>query len=188
MFMRLLVSSFLLVCLLHGHAQVRRGDEQSTFAVEEIPGEARVTHPIAVPDGVLAILRTDGAVKSCLKDNPLGRGQSLSSWFVASQIHLYGVNEADVIVLPSLHGEESMCFQSPTGVGLFWVFRHDGQQYKLVLQTWGNGLQILTSKTDGYRNIQTGTVGEAGRVITNVRFRFDGTQYAKDRETTSEQQ
>lgn len=187
---RLFAASFLLVSILLGQAQFQgqRGqDEQSTFAVEEIPGEPRVKHPIAVPDTVVELLQTDEGVKSCLKDNSLDSGQSLSSWFVASLIHLDGPREADVIVVPSFRGHESMCFQTPAGIGLFWIFRQNAQRYELALRTWGGGLEILTSRTNGYRNVQTGTLGQAGRTRTNVAFHFDGVRYVEGREATQEQ-
>lgn len=184
---RLLAGSFLVVFLLLGQAQVLRSeDEQSTFAVEEIAGEPRVTHPVAVPEKVLEVLQRDQAVKSCLKDNPLAPDQSLSSWFVASVIHLDGPTEADLIVLPSFHGQESMCFQTPSGIGLFWLFMQNGQRYELVLKTWGSGLQILKSEVNGHRNIQTGTLGQAGRVLTNTVFGFDGIHYVERQEAASQ--
>jgi len=187
----LLVASFLFVFVLPGQAQVSvlsSENEQSRFTVEEIPSEPRIYHPIPVPDGALETLQTDGAVKSCLKDNPLDPGKSLSSWFVASVIHLDGPKEADLVVVPSFQGQESMCFQSPAGIGLFWIFRKHGERYELVLSTWGGGLEFLTTKTNGYRNVKTGTLGQAGRNLTNSTFHFNGTRYVANKETTQEQQ
>ena len=191
MLKRLFATLFLFVCILLGQAQAlgqRSEDEQSKFAVEDIPGEPRVTHPLAVPDKVVEVLQTDEAVKSCRKDNPIHAGQSLSSWFVASLIHLGGPKQADVVVVPSFNGEESMCFQTPAGIiGMFWLFRQHGQRYELVLRTWGGGFEILPSRTNGYRDVRTGTLGQAGRALTNLDFHFDGTRYVEDRERTSEQ-
>lgn len=186
----LLAASFLFVFVLPSQAQVSvlsSENEQSRFTVEEIPGESRVRHPIPVPDGALEKLQTDGTVKSCLKDNPLEPGKSLSSWFVASLIHLNGPKEADLVVVPSFQGQESMCFQSPAGIGLFWIFRKHGERYELVLSTWGGGLEILTTKTNSYRNVMTGTLGQAGRNLTNITFHFTGTRYVANKETTQEQ-
>jgi hypothetical protein len=186
----LFVAAFPFAFVLLGQPHVlgqHRGGEQSKFAVEEIPGEPRVNHPIPTPDAAVDVLQTDEGVKSCIKDNPLAPGQSLGSWFIGSVIHLDGPKGVDVVVVPSFHGQESMCFQTPTGIGLFWIFRQNGQRYELVLRTWGGDLEILTSKTNGYRNIRTGTLGEAGRDLTNLVFHFDGTRYVEDREATHEQ-
>jgi hypothetical protein len=185
-----LVAVFMLALVPLGQAQVSDSfikDEQSRFAVEEIPGEPRVKHPIPIPGVAVETLLADQGVKSCLKDNPLQTGQSLSSWFVGSSIHLDGPKEMDVVVVPSFRGEESMCFQTPAGIGLFWVFRQNGRRYELVLRTWAGGLQILTSKTNGYRNVRTGTLGQAGRVLANAAFQFDGSRYVEAGQATHEQ-
>lgn len=190
MLKRLFVTLFLLVFVLLGQIQAlaqRSENEQSRFAVEEIPGEPRVTNPITLPETVSEVLQADETVKSCLKDNPLDLGQSLSSWFIASLIYLDGPNEADVVVVPSFRGQESMCFQTPAGIGLFWVFRQYGHRYALVLRTWGGGLEVLQSRTNGYRNIRTGTLGQAGKILTKLPFHFDGTRYVDDQNATHEQ-
>jgi hypothetical protein len=187
----LLVASFLLAFVPFGQAKVsgpRSEGEQSRFAVEDIPGEPRIKRPIPVPDAAVEELQKDGAVKSCLGDNPLEPGQSLSSWFVASVIHLDGPMEADLVVVPSFRGQESICFQTPAGIGLFWIFRKNGERYQLVLRTWGGGLEILTAATNGHRNVETGALGQAGRVLTNTTFHFDGIRYVENRRTTQEQQ
>jgi hypothetical protein len=182
---------FSLAFLLLGQAQVlaqRSESEQSKFAAEENPDEPRVRNPIPVPDVVVEALKTEETVKSCLQYNPLEPGQTLSSWFIASAIHLDGPKESDVVVVPSFSGQESMCFQSASGVGLFWIFRKNSERYELVLKTYGNGLEILKSKTNGYRNIRTGTIGEAGKELTELVFHFDGTHYVESEESTHEQQ
>jgi hypothetical protein len=176
------------VLLGHAHAWGQRIEgEQSSFAVEEIPDEPRIKHPIPVPDAVVEVLKSDDGVKSCLKDNPLAPGQLMSSWFIGSVIHLDGPKEADLVVVPSFHGQESMCFQTPAGFGLFWVFRQNGAGYDLVLRSWAGGLRILTSETNGYRNVRTDSMGQAGRVLTNVVFQFNGNRYVENREATRKQ-
>lgn len=160
----------------------RSAIEQSKFAVEEIPGEPRVKEPITIPDAVTKALQTDDGVKSCLEDNPLESGQSLSSWFLASAIRLDGSDEADLIVVPSFRGQESMCFQTPAGIGLFWIFRRSKGQYDLILRTWAGGLRILNERTNGYRDVQAGTLGQAGRNLTSVTFHFNGIKYVQGRE------
>lgn len=186
----LLALLFLFAFALSVHSQ-KAGQlatqEQSIFSTEEAsPYEPRVRRPVPVPDAVLEILKADDGVKACLEYNPLASGQLLSSWFVASGIRLDGHNEKDLVILPSYRGEESMCFESVSGIGTFWVFRNLGARYQLVLRTSGNGLEILKTKNNGYRNIQTGTILHAGGFGTTVTFRFDGKAYRKYQETTQE--
>ena len=160
--------------------------EQSIFGTEELPGEPRVKRPLPVPDAASQILRTDDEVNSCLEHNQFAPDEDLRSSFIASEIHLDGPDEADLVVVPSFRGKEGMCFQSATGIGLFWIFRKNGEQYHLVLRTCGGGLEILRSRSNDYRDIQTGTLGQAGRYLTTVTFHFDGKRYRKYRERTEE--
>jgi hypothetical protein len=162
--------------------------EQSGFGTEEVPGEPRIKRPLPVPDAALQILKTDGGVKSCLEHNRLAPGQDLGPWFIASEIHLGGPHEADLVVVPTFRGREGMCFQSAAGIGLFWIFLKSGEQYHLALKTWGGGLEILGSRSNGYRDIQTGTLGQAGRFLTTVTFHFDGARYQKYQEETKKNQ
>jgi hypothetical protein len=164
----------------------RRGSEaeQSSFATEELPGQPRVQRPLSVPGAVLQKLKSDDIVDSCLRYNPLTPGQSLDSWFIASEIHLDGPTESDLIIVPSFKGEESMCFHSVAGIGTFWLFRKNGNHYELVLRASGNSLEVLGTRNAGYRNIQTVTAGEAGRYITKITYKFDGRQYKKAEEAT----
>jgi len=154
-------------------------DEQSSFGTEEVPGRPRVMRPLPVPSAVLQILETDEMVKSCLEDNPLPPGRRLGSWFVASEVHLDGPAETDFVVVPSFQGEERMCFQSVAGIGWFWIFRKVETQYRLVLKAAGNGLSVLETRSNGYRDIQTSTLGQAGKYLTTLSFRFDGERYTK---------
>jgi len=162
--------------------------EQSSFGTEEFPGEPLVKRPVPVPDAVLEILKGDDGVKSCLEYNPLPAGGLLSSWFIASEIHLDGVNETDLVVLANPKPEESYpCFHSVAGISWFWVFRQTGRRYELVLRCAGNGLDVLKTRNNGYRDLQTVTLGQAGRYVTTTTFRFDGKRYKKYRESTEEQ-
>jgi hypothetical protein len=115
------------------------------------------------------------------------RAQSgLEYWFIASGIHLDGPDETDLVVVPSFRGKESMCFESVEAIGWFWILRKAGERYQLVLKTRGNGLEVLKTKNKGFRNIQTGTLGQAGRFIPTVRFGFDGKAYRKYSKRTQE--
>jgi hypothetical protein len=155
--------------------------EQSSFGTEEVPGIPLVKRPVPVPNAPLQILNEDVDVKGCLSDTPLPPGHSLTSLFIGSNIHLDGSSESDLVVVPV---PDFGCFQSATGIGVFWVFRGVGEQYELVLKALGSGLTILKTRHKGYRIIQTGTIGQAGREFTTVTFRFDGKRYQKYGETT----
>jgi hypothetical protein len=183
------VAFVLSIFVMPGQARISAqsaGYGQSRFAAEEVPGEPRIHHPITIPDGAVSALQRDRSIQSCLKYNPLGPGQSLRSWFVASSIHLDGSTEGDLVVVPSLKGQQSPCFESPAGIGKFWILRKNGGRYELVLSTWGGSLEILPTKTNGLRDVKTDTLGQAGKNLTIVTFHFNGTHYVVVKDTTHE--
>ena len=51
----------------------------------------------------------------------------------------------------------------------------------------GRGLEILPTKTNGLRDVMTGTLGQAGKNLTNVTFHFDGAHYVVVKDTTHKQ-
>lgn len=155
--------------------------EQTVF--ESDPSQP-ITRPMPLPDAVLQILAEDNGVASCVKDNPIPSGRSLASWFAASEVHLKGFDEADLVVLPVSQGDSYMCFHSVEGMGWFWVFRQTGGQYELALKTAGLGLTVLDRRHNGYRDIQSGS--QVGKFATVVSFRFENGRYREDRQNTEE--
>jgi hypothetical protein len=161
--------------------------EQSSFGTEEFPGQPFLKRPVPVPEAVSEILMRDDAVQHCLGDDPLPSGEPLSSWFVASEIHLDDRNETDLVVLPNPKpGGSYLCFHSVEGISWFWVFRGTAGKYELMLKASGNQMQVLQSRHSGHRDIQTVEVGQAGKYLTTVTFRFDGKHYQTYRENTQE--
>lgn len=169
-----------LALLLEGWAVSQTiSGEQSSFNTNQAASEPLIKRPVRIPGAVLEILRKDDTVGACMEDNPVAPGQSLASWFVASEIHLHGPDEVDLVVLPAGRTETYMCFHSVEGVGWFWVFRHVGERYELALKTAGLSLRVLRTKHDGYRDIRAASeVGTLGRWVI---FRFSVGQYRKYR-------
>jgi hypothetical protein len=163
----------LLVCLilLFGHSTTLLAgrQEQTTFNANAIASEPLVEKSVPVPNAVLQILRDDDIVRGCKKDNPIAAGSSLASWFVASEIHLNEPSEVDLVVLPD-PDERYLCFHSVEGVGWFWIFRPASEQYELMLRTAGLSLEVLETKHEGYRDIQSGS--QVGKFGTALIFRF----------------
>jgi hypothetical protein len=138
--------------------------EQSRFSAE-----GTIKKSVRIPGDVMSILRQDRRSQTCL---PAGASQTgpLSSWFVASPIHLKGAGKADLVVTarnPCLFG---------ANIVPFWVFRNAGLRYELVLSVSALGLDVLNTKTKDYRDIRI-----ARATATNaysVTFKFDGMDYA----------
>jgi hypothetical protein len=155
-----------------------RQHEQSGFSVEQeiVP----VEKPTILPRGALQVLAKEAGVASCLENENVSSDQLPPSWFVGSEIHLNGPDEADLVVLPNLatgtHDGPgpAACFLG-ANTGQFWILRKTRDGYRLVLSVFTHSLTVLNSKWKGYRSIEAITISLA----TNTRtfFRFDGKEY-----------
>ena len=56
-----------------------------------------------------------------------------------------------------------------------WVFRKVGNDYKLALKTHSLNLNILQTKTNGYRDISVAALSAA--MIFGATYKFDGQRY-----------
>lgn len=95
-------------------------------------------------------------------------GNPPGSWFSASEVHLDGSGETDLVVMGRgpLRG---------ANVTTFWVFRGTLQGHVLVLTIPAHDLEITNTRWNGYRKIRTDAM-TAVRSYTNL-YRFDGGQY-----------
>jgi len=143
--------------------------EQSLFGAEE---EA-VDRPVKVPDGALDILRKDEQVVRYLESEQKSPDELTTEEFLASEIHLNGRDEVDLVVMGGGHLRGA-------NVITFWVFRRLREDYKLVLKVAANGLKVQTALWKGFRNISTATP-IAGSAVEML-YRFDGERYVRYRE------
>lgn len=150
--------------------------EQTRFGLEEL-----VRHPVRLPEAVLKILGDDGEVRSsrCVSEDDQAQAIS-ASWVEASQIHLDGPNEADLLV----KAKDRCLFGA--NIGPFWIFKSSPQGYRLVLAVSALGVDVLRHKTNGMRDVSAGAV--AGGKAVSVRFKFDGQKYAQSETKTEETQ
>jgi hypothetical protein len=146
--------------------------EQTSFDADP---SRQITRPVPLPDSALQILAQDSEVVACRKENPIPRGASLASWFVASEIHLDEAGKADLVVLPVAEGSPYLCFHSVEGIGWFWLFRQVGAHYELVLKAAGLGLHIRGTRHHGYRDIETGMA--FGTHSSQTTYRFENGKY-----------
>jgi hypothetical protein len=182
-----LVSLVLILICVRGAAQSQTGaaakgqePEQTVFGAEALPGEALVKKPVEIPNGVLQILRDNlyrGTI-NCIKNvNGLEPQQVPASWFMASEIHLDGAGEIDLIVRPG----DLMQSPSPNrwlfGAHAvpFWIVGNTGGKYELLLNTVADGLRVLDSRTNGYRDIEIGSLTAVS--LTTLTLKFDGHHY-----------
>jgi len=156
------------------HPQNARNSEQRHFSMEQeiVP----VRRPVNVPPEVLEILRRDElATRSGDARRP--PSEIPATWFVGSEIHLNGPNEIDLVVLPRLletvPAENAHLFGA--NVARFWVFRKTPTGYNLVFAESVHDLEVLLSRTKGYRDLRTTSATAVS--VTILLFRFNGVKY-----------
>ena len=160
------------------------GVEQSHFSAEQdVPGLA-VKRPVEVPESVLQILRTDERILMCIKDENLTPETVSASWFVGSEVHLDGADEIDLVVLPRLPQKELTEHRCLFGANIdpFWVFRKTPQNYELVLSVATHDLDVLGTRSKGYRDIRTYSI--TAKTIETTDYCFNGRKYEVIRHAT----
>jgi hypothetical protein len=138
--------------------------EQIAFSAED----GSVKQPARIPPDVWGVLQKDSNVLDVLNSQNLKPTQLPASWFAASEVHLDGAQENDLVVV----GKSLL---QGANVTTFWVFTQGISGPKLVLSVAAHDLAIETVRTQGYRNIKV-MMATAGRVSAAT-FRFDGQKY-----------
>jgi hypothetical protein len=167
---------------VHGQtAGQDQGSEQTGFNSDEVPGEVYVKKPVQISDRALEVLidtLSPGTINCIQSTNALTPEQIPGSWFVGSEIHLDGPDEVDLIVLPARMAGESpspnRCLGAAHG-GPFWILRHINGRYELLLETYADGLSVLESRTNLYRDIETWSTTAVS--TTSLRYKMDVAQY-----------
>jgi hypothetical protein len=104
-----------------------------------------------------------------------------AEWFVASEIHLGGPNEIDLIVLPRLAPSKPPTEKSDNAclvganIDPFWILRKTSQGYDLILSMSAHDLATLTTRSNGHRDIRVFSMTAIN--ITTADFKFDGKRY-----------
>ena len=138
--------------------------------------------PVELSTAALRTLAEDDVVHSCLKDRERTQDQLPAKWFVASEIHLGGPNEIDLIVLPRLapsdkppSGESENACLLGANINPFWVLRKTPQGFDLVSSESAHDLQVLTTRSNGHRDIRLFSLTAIN--VTTADFRFDRKRY-----------
>lgn len=182
-----LVAAFLGVLAVGVEAQKPAKEnqpEQTSFGADS----GFLSKPLDIPFGALQIVSDAlhrGTV-ACLKGHGITPEQVPGSWFAASEIHLAGPEEVDLVVQPNLpkmaaheippdSAEAAGCLLG-ANVGPFWVIRKNPSgRYSLLLATSVLSLEVLDSKANFYRDIQT--VACTAVTCTTVLYKMSVAQY-----------
>jgi hypothetical protein len=159
-------------------AHAPQSREQTHFNVEQEYVGAPVRRPVVVPKPVLEILIGDKMRAAvCAKAENIPVGQIPKEWFIASAIHLDGAADEDLVVQPrdDLDVTPSNRCLSGANVGPFWIVRHVSNGYQLILNASGHDLDVLGSRTMGYRDIEVSS--ETVSMVNTSIYKFDGQKY-----------
>src|ERR1043165_648908 len=151
------------VCVQSQQRADTRPREQTSFGAEE-----KTEHPVALPADVLQALRRDERNQTCLAEGRSARDIP-ASWFVASEIDLNNDRLPDLIITaknPCLFG---------ANINPFWVFSNSPRGHRLVLNVSTLGLDVLKTKSNGYRDIRV-QAATATTLHTTI-FKYDGRKY-----------
>jgi hypothetical protein len=140
------------------------GHEQTHFSAED----GSVTHPIVLPGAALRLIKEDPSVAEALKSQAPATTQVPGGWLMASDVHLAGTGENDIVVVAAglLRG---------ANVTTFWVLRPADRGYELLLTAPAHDLVIKRTRSKGYKDIEL--LSATAVEVSTVSLRFDGRWY-----------
>ena len=154
---------------ISGQVSTQARAEQMHFSAED----ETVKRPVVLPDQALEVIEKDPDVAEVLKNENPPLRKIPRSWLMASEIHLDGPDEKDIVVVAAGH-------LMGANVTTFWILRPTDHGFAVLLTAPAHDLYIKGTRSNGYRDIEM-AAATAVRVST-VTFRFDGNRYTKYRQ------
>jgi hypothetical protein len=137
--------------------------EQSSFA-EDQP----LQNPVTVsPDVLRGLLETEEAKQGLEFANESQRDHP-AQLFRAAEVHLSRQDGVDLVVV-------GVCPMCGADNGWFWVVRSARKDPEVVLFAGGNSVELMTGRTNGYRDIRS-TWSSPSETHTTI-YHFDGKRY-----------
>lgn len=136
-------------------------------------------HPVALPSGALKALETSKLsaemLRGCAADEGIKINEIPGSWFAGSWIELSrGRSSGLVVGAPNHPG----CFWG-AHITQFWLLSKNGDNYDVVFTGRADGFSVLSTRTNGYRDVQLIFAGQAGAEITSVTFEYANGEYVE---------
>jgi hypothetical protein len=137
--------------------------EQTTFAEDE-----PLRHPVRLSTDVLKVLLSTNEAKNALANASDSQQKNAAHLFQGTKVHLNGPDEIDLVVIgiPPMAGADN---------GWFWVVRSANKNPQVVLFVGGNTLELMDSRTLGYRDINT--IWASPSVTKEMIYHFDESRY-----------
>ena len=131
----------LIVVLISAALASNAQNVQTVFNLEE-----DVAKSAAIPQDVIAILKSDKRVDACFQAK--GKGANEAEWFEASEIDLNGDKQMDLVI----KAKDACLFGANQGP--FWVYQNTGEGFKQILSEHGLQLSVLPKKINSFNQIQ----------------------------------
>ncbi len=151
-----------LVSFIPLHSQTpTHAPEQTTFTDSD-----SVKAPVAVPPAVANLILEDPALQKLAS---LQKDKTADELFAGPEIHLGPANEIHLVVIgvcPVCGGDNDW----------FWIIRSPYKSPKTIGGGGGSGFAFLTTKTQGYRDLESDWSSAAGFWKKDV-YRFKGSEY-----------
>jgi hypothetical protein len=124
---------------------------------------------LPLPENLLNVLLATAEAREMSRElQGLDRNE-LAKLFSAIEVHLDDRGKQDYLVL----GKSPM---SGADCDWFWIVRSGQTHPKVILFANTNSIELLKSRTNGYRNIRSVWESAAGYTITNV-YHYNGARY-----------
>jgi hypothetical protein len=127
----------------YGHATPSAPKEQIAFlSVDSFPPSA------PLPQNVVKLLLKDQMVMDSMERVSDAEKREPAQLFRAAEVHLFSPNETDLFIVGNfpIAGADN---------GWFWVVRSPRKNPRIVLFATGYALELLGSRTNGYRDIRS---------------------------------
>jgi len=125
-------------------------------------------HAVPLPQSVLRELLRTKEVKESLDSASPEHKSNPSQLFVASEVHLSGPDEIDLIVrgIPPVSGADN---------DWFWIVNDLPSAPRVVLWAGCDSLEVMDRRTNGYKNISCSWSSPSMTVTRS--YHFDGKKY-----------
>src|SRR5260370_5266539 len=136
-----------------------------------------IQHAVPLSSDVLKILLETDAAKQGLDFATRSKSVDVAQLFRAGEVHLDGANEVDLVVI-------GVGWMSGADHGWFWVVRSARKDPKVICFAGADSLEVLVSRTNGYRDIRSSwsSPSETDDTI----YHFDGKEYKVWKRTSTE--
>lgn len=165
------IITLLLCSLTFGQSKrTPKAEEQISFG-----SETPIAKPVKLPKSVLAQLSEfeDSRLKQCQQSDLGLRESDISNHFAASVVNINNDGEQDLFVQA-----QTSCFMGAHST-TFWIFAKVEQRlfpgYDLIFSVSTDGLEILKTYTNGYRDIRA--TGHTAIELYSTTWKFDGQKY-----------